>query len=224
MASKLRDRAVGLIDDRILVLPPRVELDAEQRFETRLCARFGARPPRWRNRCVWIARIEPFKGTDILLEIAHRRPDLAVDMFGSASDEMRRLLATRPNLHYRGEFSRLDDLDLESYGCLLFPSLFEGMPNAVLEAAQAGLPVISSDVGGLRQTFDAQQVCLVKLGADSAESAARFIAAIDELQSTADGKLEVRLRAARAAVIAKHGQSAFTAGVNEILRAGKLCL
>ncbi len=221
MAAKLRERAAGLISDRILLLPPRVVVEPEQRFEARLRVRLGTWPPAWWNRCVWIARVEYFKGIDILLEIARQLPELTVDLFGSASSEMADLVASRPNLRYRGEFLSLDDLELESYGWLLFPSLFEGMPNAVLEAAQAALPVITTDVGGLRQTFDAQHLFFIPFASDVSGTAARFVEAIAALQRLGADELEVRIRAARAAAVAKHGPAAFSAAMARILQPGR---
>lgn len=52
------------------------------------------------------------------------------------------------SMHFIGR--RNDTAELLACGDLfLFPSLAEGMPNAVLEAAAAGLPIVATSVGGI---------------------------------------------------------------------------
>jgi glycosyltransferase involved in cell wall biosynthesis len=58
-----------------------------------------------------------------------------------------------------------------SCDCLLHPTLYEGMPNVVLEAMAAGLPVVASDVPGNSQVVrDGQTGYLRGLDAESAFS------------------------------------------------------
>jgi glycosyltransferase involved in cell wall biosynthesis len=220
MASMLRSRAAGVIDDRILVLPPKVHAEPESRFEARVSARFIHKTPGWLNRCVCIAGSERFNCIDIVLEIARQLPNLQVDLFGTAPDGMRSLIASQSNLHDRGQFFSLDELDLESYGWLLLPGLLDGLPSAVLEAAQAGLPVIASDVGALRQTFMSEDLFFVTHSSDPIESAARFVEAIAVLQSLDPSALEAHIRSARAAVISHHGPHAYSARVDKLLQTG----
>ena len=42
---------------------------------------------------------------------------------------------------------------LENADVYLFPSYFEGMPNSVLEAMAMGIPVVTTNVGGLADFF-----------------------------------------------------------------------
>jgi glycosyltransferase involved in cell wall biosynthesis len=62
---------------------------------------------------------------------------------------------------------------LEAADALLLPSLFEGLPNVVLEACAAGVPVLATDLGGVREI--ASRLSLVRylpLSARDAEWAA----------------------------------------------------
>ena len=43
---------------------------------------------------------------------------------------------------------------LRSADLFAFPSEMEGLPNAVIEAALARLPIVGSNIGGLREVVD----------------------------------------------------------------------
>ena len=76
--------------------------------------------------------------------------------------------------------------------CLFHPTLYEGMPNVVLEAMASGLPVIASDVPGNNDLVrDGKTGLLCRLG-----DATAFIEAVSRLAD--DKPLRKRLgRAAR---------------------------
>jgi glycosyltransferase involved in cell wall biosynthesis len=48
------------------------------------------------------------------------------------------------------------------YDVFVFPSLWEGLGLAVIEAAVAGLPIVASDIGPLKELFDQDEVLFVK--------------------------------------------------------------
>lgn len=71
---------------------------------------------------------------------------------------------------------------------MIFPSLFEGIPGAVLEALSAGLPVISSDIGAHREIKqNIQNLRIVKLNNNLTEWVNEIKNAIDN-----DHKEEIR--------------------------------
>jgi glycosyltransferase involved in cell wall biosynthesis len=76
---------------------------------------------------------------------------------GPLEDEVRRLVADR-GLNGRVDFlGARDDVDsiLARSQIFVLPSNWEGFPLTILEAMRAGLPVIASDVGGVREAvFD----------------------------------------------------------------------
>lgn len=101
-----------------------------------------------------VGRLVPVKGHDVLLDALARRPDLAihVDILGDGpraaplADRVRTLdLAARVTLH-----GAVDDVSAwhGRWDAYVQPSLQEGQPLAVLEAAAAGLPLVLSDGGG----------------------------------------------------------------------------
>ena len=46
---------------------------------------------------------------------------------------------------------------LRSADLFAFPSEMEGLPNAVIEASLARLPIVGSDIGGLREVVEDQR-------------------------------------------------------------------
>jgi glycosyltransferase involved in cell wall biosynthesis len=72
----------------------------------------------------------------------------------------------------------------------LVPNLHASGITAIEEAVMAGIPVIASDVGGLRYYFDDSEICYVPAG-----DAAALRAAITHLSSNADAAIEMARRA-----------------------------
>lgn len=108
-----------------------------------------------------VGNLYSVKGHDILIRaltlVAQRRPDLPwVAAIAGRGGEHASLLALSESL---GLSERVKFLGVRSdVGALLNgadifvqPSRSEGMPLSVIEAMRAGLPVIASDVGGLRE-------------------------------------------------------------------------
>jgi len=104
-----------------------------------------------------VGRLDPQKGLDVLLEaastVALARPDWHLALAGDGPD--RDLLKARAaglanlggRVHWLG---RRDDVPalLQAADLLVLPSLWEGMPNAVLEAMAARRAVVASAVEG----------------------------------------------------------------------------
>ena len=108
-----------------------------------------------------VGNLYPVKGHDILIRalalVAQRKPDLPwVAAIAGRGEEHASLLALADSfgLSERVKFLGVrSDIGALLNGADIFvqPSRSEGMPLAVIEAMRAGLPVIASDVGGLRE-------------------------------------------------------------------------
>jgi glycosyltransferase involved in cell wall biosynthesis len=102
-----------------------------------------------------IAMINPcaVKGISIFLEAARLLPDLrfgGTPGWGTTSED-RRALARLPNVEILPNPAGIDDL-LRGTRILLMPSLwYEGFGLIVMEAMLRGIPVVASDLGGLRE-------------------------------------------------------------------------
>lgn len=102
------------------------------------------------------------KGQTDLLEALPRleRPGLKVLVAGREGDMTARLrdLAARHELQQTVEFlGHRDDMPdlLAAADLFVFPSLFEGLGGAVLEAMASGLPIVASDIPALAEVVEA---------------------------------------------------------------------
>lgn len=110
-------------------------------------------------RLLFVGRFQTQKNLPILLEavaVLHRGAGcrFTVDIVGDGPlrDEWARTapeLRLSDSVRWHGwvDKDRLRDLYRQA-DCFVNPSLYEGMPNTVLEAMACGLPVIASDIGG----------------------------------------------------------------------------
>lgn len=122
-------------------------------------------PPSASRTVLWVGRLVPEKGVDILLEAWRHRahpPDLDGDVNrelelvivgdGPQRGALERAAPPRVRLIGAQPPERVRDLLLAARA-LVFPSRwYEGQPMAVLEAFAAGVPVLAADLGGLAET------------------------------------------------------------------------
>ena len=170
-------------------------------------ARFAARPlqPPLR-RVVMVANLRPEKGHDVLLDAAShvlaRFPDARFQLIGSGS-EYRRLVALADARGVSHAVSFLGHCEtvperLAAADVFVLPSRSEALPNALLEAMAAGLPVVASAVGGILEVIDEGRTGLLVPAGDP-----RALAdAVSRLMS--DGALATRLGAAARAHAARY--------------------
>jgi len=148
----LRERLVTLYQPALLpACPPRRE-----------------RPAGAPLRVLWAGRFAAQKNIDLLIRIAESAPQFEFHIWGrgDAAHEMRIAdLARRcPNVRIHGPFERFEALPLESYDVLLYTSLWDGIPNVLLEAAAAGLPIVASHAGGIGELVDGETGWLIAAG------------------------------------------------------------
>lgn len=112
---------------------------------------------------VSVGRQEYQKGHRYSLEAIRElsdRPDLVLlvaGRTGNESDELQQILAGMPETAERvqllGHRSDVAEV-LAAADVFVFPSLFEGMPGAVIEAMASGLPIVASDIEPVREVVD----------------------------------------------------------------------
>ena len=84
------------------------------------------------------------------------------------------------NLTWHGAYSSVAALPMGVSGALLYTSLWDGLPDVLLAAGAAGIPIVASDVGGISELIDNSTGWLVsEIHNPSAYIAALNMIAID---------------------------------------------
>lgn len=168
-------------------------------------------------RLLWPHRLDKEKRPEVLLEIAKfataQNIEIEIDIFGQAvlSDQLKSLQKQfkELNIRYRGPYQGgLSVLPIEEYHGLLVTSESEGMPIVVLQSMMLGLPVISTNVGGINEVItNGISGYLV----DGPNDISGFISAIQELKDETT-RQEIA-KNAKIAVKAQHSWSSFKSKV-----------
>lgn len=218
MAERLRELHGAIPGPGIVLLPPRLIPLPEQDFAARLQARLARPAPRaGPRRWAWVSRIEPLKGTAILAALAAARPGDLFDVYGLVQADPAELGLSRPNiLLHPPLMPDVMSADFGAHDGFLFTSLFEGMPNIVLEISQLAVPMVLADVGGLRGTFGDDAALFVRQGADTAASAAAFDKALDRLATMTPEAVAAMATAARRQAVARHAPEVHARAVREL--------
>lgn len=196
----------------IVVLPAMAEPARAAVWAERLADRVRhASRTSTKRRWVWISRIEPFKGLAILNQLAKLRDADEFDMFGPAPADLPAMGLTQPNIRHRGVLDDVSSADFSNYDGFVFTSLFEGMPNIVLEMAQHAIPMVLSRVGGLDETFDPDSVMFVDPDGPSAAEA--FAAALDKISLFTPDRIERMVATAYQQTYDRHAPEAFRRNV-----------
>lgn len=87
----------------------------------------------------------------VAARLRDRQSILTLHVFGKPvlNDFCTDALAVCTNVRLHGEFARFEQVLEVKPMCFLLTSLFEGVPNVLLEAAARGLPIVAPDVGGV---------------------------------------------------------------------------
>jgi glycosyltransferase involved in cell wall biosynthesis len=103
----------------------------------------------------WASRFARQKNVDLLVKIVKAAPELSFEVWGRGDAKLERLLsecaAGAPNLKLMGPFEKFTVLPVNTYDAFLYTSLWDGIPNVLLEAAGADVPIVASHVGGIAE-------------------------------------------------------------------------
>lgn len=134
-------------------------------------------------RILWASRIVASKNPELVVRIAQQLdPEkYQLDVFGRFDENYQdfRLPEDIAALNYKGEFDGFDSLPVEDYDVLLYTSYSDGMPNVILEAAAAGLPVIASQVGGVSNLIKAGKTGFL---VEEIENEAKYIEVLEQIR------------------------------------------
>jgi len=177
--------------------------------------RLSCEPSSDRLRVVWAGRLDREKRTDLLIEVARLTQHFCDFLVygGSVVDEgYEHQLENLPNLSLRGPYSSPTEWDSPVQASVfLFTSVWEGMPNTVIEAAYMGYPVIASNVGGVGELITAETGWAMDRYAD----ASAYAAALAEVFENGS---EARHRTSRLIelVHARHNERAYLSSLSTV--------
>jgi glycosyltransferase involved in cell wall biosynthesis len=200
---------------RIGAWPERFHMLASRRPPLVCDAEIAARTARTSRRVLWASRLDVEKRPGLLPHVAHHlaeaAPDVVIDVFGRATLGRFDVSAFEglQNLRYRGPYRGFEALDYDAYDCFLYTSWFDGLPNVLLEAMAAGLPVIAPAVGGIGEMVQNDETgILLSMPADDEAAARMYAEAIARLMR--DAALRTRLaQAALRRLKLRHGAEAY---------------
>ncbi|HEY4261647.1 MAG TPA: glycosyltransferase [Schlesneria sp.] len=137
---------------------------------------------------ITVGRLEEQKGIRFLLNAAttvlQQHPDCQFLIVGDGPERpslaaMASSLGIGSSIHFAGHRGDVPGL-LKASDLFVLPSLWEGMPNALLEAMAAGLPVIASAVEGSREIIKSDESGLLVPAGNSSELATAILRVLND--------------------------------------------
>lgn len=109
-----------------------------------------------------VCRLDPMKGLDHLiraLALLKERQTLKLRIVGAGEcrevlEQLAQTQGVGERVFFAGHKQGRDLLnELDDFDIYVFPSLWEGLPYSLLEAMRAGLPIVSTNVGGIPEAI-----------------------------------------------------------------------
>ena len=155
---------MGFKDPQIAVIPNGVDIDKFKNGPLGILKKKLKRKlnlPQDKKIAIFSGRLVQQKGLDILLkamiEVIKKEPNILLLVFGTGKlqeknlEEENKLFIDQnklnQNIKLMGNVYNLEDY-LKAADFFFFPTRREGLPNALLEAAASGLPIVASRIGG----------------------------------------------------------------------------
>lgn len=168
-------------------------------------------------RILWASRIVRTKIPEIAAEIASRLDpeEYRLDAYGEICDpKYEQLFSDIPALHYYGTYDGFGSLPIDDADVFLYTSLSDGVPNVILEASAAGLPIIASNEGGVAEFIkDGKTGFLV----DSPRDVSGYISALKKVRGMKDEELLKLVKNSQKLLVSQHSWESFKKNVEEDL-------
>jgi len=147
----------------VIYQPPREELASRVRGA-------GIREAR-PSRVLWAGRIAPEKNLALVAEVVRRLPEVDFDIYGAGDQQYVRELSKQfpSNASFKGSYLSFSDIPFERYTAFLYTTLYDGLPNVLIEVGRAKLPMVAPNVGGIGELIDAETGWLIKDTTDPTE-------------------------------------------------------
>lgn len=170
------------------------------------------------KKILWASRICNQKLFGVFEEIVNISPDYIFIIYGSVEEwdqhnkEILNRLIQKRNIEFRGAYQRIDEIDLNEFDLYLFTSLYEGIPTIILDMIMEGIPIVSSDVGGISEVLGKDYPLLVK----NQYVASDYINKIKEFYKHKD-LITQKIKSIRNVVINEYNENNFRSDYNTII-------
>jgi len=163
---------------------------------------------------LWASRIAKQKNYKLLAEIINRSPSsYSFSVWGSGDQnciqEFKNLLKPMAKVTIHGPYASFDTLPLEDYDAFLYTSLWDGTPNALLEASAFAFPVVASNVGGIAEVISPDRGWLI----DDFDDPEPYLRALAEIGRDKTGARDKGSRLAEF-VSANHSRAQFEEAIS----------
>lgn len=197
-------RSYGILPERIHVIPNGVDTEVFRPGD-RAAARHRLGIAHGLPLLGVVGRLSPEKGQNVLLDalaLTTIPAELAVVGDGPMNEELRRRAGG--GVHFLGRREDMPDV-FAALDLLVLPSLSEGLPLTILEAAACGVPAVASRVGDVEKVVRPIETGMLVPPGDARALASALDEALSDLT-----RLETMGRAARAHVVAHFSEAATT--------------
>lgn len=114
------------------------------------------------KRLLWASRLDRQKRPDLLARLTDTLPDYHWDVYGAQvvpghGGDVGALCKAR-NVSLHGGYDDFRQIVRADHAAFVYTSDWDGLPNVLLEAASAGLPIVAPDVGGIRNLIHPQHL------------------------------------------------------------------
>lgn len=106
-------------------------------------------------RILWASRLSLQKRPDILKAIGKKLDPtkFQIDAYGREQHFEGKYLNNIESINYKGSYNGIENIDLSQYDAFLYTSQTDGIPNVLLEISIAGLPIVASNAGGVKEVI-----------------------------------------------------------------------
>lgn len=107
----------------------------------------------YKKKFIFLGAVSEEKGIDILCEASNLLPDgYQIDIYGTLYDHYTNIFFDDYNVNYKGNLKPEEVIStLKEYNILLLPSFREGYPGVIIEAFSVALPVIATNLQGIKE-------------------------------------------------------------------------
>ncbi|RUM62417.1 MAG: hypothetical protein DSZ03_06895 [Sulfurimonas sp.] len=135
----------------------------------------------YRKKLLFIGAVSEEKGIEVLCHTSNLLSDgYEIDIYGGLCDHYTQAYFSSYKVKYKGTLKPENVINtLKQYDILLLPSFREGYPGVIVEALSVGLPIIATNLKGIKEMVDEQSSVLID--PDSVEQLREAIESVHDM-------------------------------------------